>query len=591
MSVVRMLIVSALSVLALGALASPASAGIWTEIPSGASSEITAIEYQSDTRFWFTTASGEIWKRKPDLSGFDRVYGPTGIPFNDIEFQAGGNVGLAVGDGGVVLRSPTAGNFGTWTSVNTPANRIPASNEGDGSGNKCTINTPLGDVHFVRFAGNGRVWVGSGPRQLSTSQTNNAATVGNLGTWKDANRKVPPVALDNCYIAFDGGFGDMFFTANPDVFFIASDTDTVWYSTSNLTSTAAEKPAGAANGFNFDGAIAGDPANPSRLWAVAPAPYGNSTAQYTEDGYGTASWFNVVNESSHPFPDFGTYDVDFSGGTVLTAGNAGQILHSTNGRDFFWNGADGDLSGHDWRAVALASATQGAVGGISGRLVVTTAASTTPDIVKPTGTIAGPATANAGQPVAFTLNAADEGGSGLNPASYAWSVTGLPNQGGNPATFTFPSQGSYTVSVTFADNAGNTETASTSISVGAPLPGGGSGPGPTFSFTGPGNSASAVIVGNRVRIRMRGTIKPPAGVSTSAACTGKVRLKIKKKTKTIAKRKAKLKLKRGKCRFGKTIFIRRSKVGNSTRLRLKVRFPGNSVLRAGQTTKTLVVKK
>ena len=100
-----------------------------------------------------------------------------------------------------------------------------------------------------------------------------------------------------------------------------------------------------------------------------------------------------------------------------------------------------------------------------------------------------------------------------------------------------------------------------------------------------------MIIGDRVRVRMRGTIKPPAGVSTSAACKGKVRLTIKKKTKTLAKRRAKLKLKSGKCRFGKTIFLERSKVGNATRLRLKVRFPGNSVLKAGQTTKTLVVKK
>src|SRR5215218_1158102 len=141
-SVVRTLIVTAL---ALGALATPASAGIWTEIPSGTASEITAIEYQSDTRFWFTTANGEIWKRKPDLSGFEKVYGPSAIPFNDIEFQSGGDVGFAVGDGGVVLRSQTAGSLGSWVDVNPPATRIPASNEGDGSGNKCTINTPLGD--------------------------------------------------------------------------------------------------------------------------------------------------------------------------------------------------------------------------------------------------------------------------------------------------------------------------------------------------------------------------------------------------------------------------------------------------------------
>lgn len=126
-----------------------------------------------------------------------------------------------------------------------------------------------------------------------------------------------------------------------------------------------------------------------------------------------------------------------------------------------------------------------------------------------------------------------------------------------------------------------------------PPPGGGTGPTavPTFSFSGPGNSATAIIIGDRVRIRARGTIKPPAGVSVAAACKGKVRLVVKKKRKTLARRRAALKLKRGKCRFGRTIFIARSRVGNSTRLRLKVRFRGNAVLRAGQTTKTLVIQK
>jgi hypothetical protein len=583
-----MLIIAALSILGMGALAAPAAAGIWTEIPSGTTSEITAIEYQSDTRFWFATSNGEIWKRRADLSGFDKVYGPSFIPFNDIEFQTGGDVGFAVGNGGVVLRSATAGS--SWVDVNPAINRIPASNEGDGSGNKCTINTPLADVHFVRFAGNGRVWVGSGPRQLSTSQTNNAATVGNVGTWKDANRKVPPVPLDNCWIPFDDGFGDMFISANPDVFYIAGKAgNVVWYSTSNLTSTPQEKPSGSANGFILSGTMAGDPASPNRVWAVSGAPYGNSTAQYTEDGYVTGHWFDVVNESGHPFPSSGgAFDVDFSGGTVLSAGNAGYILHSINGREFFWNGADGALATHDWRSVGLASATQGAVGGAGGKLVVTTAANATPDIVKPTGTISGPSTAVAGQPVSFTLNAADEGGSGLNPASYAWTSAGLPAQGGQTVSFTFPSSGFFQVKVTFADNAGNTETATKSISV-ASAPTGPTAT-PALSLSGPGNSATALIVGDRVRIRMRGTVKPPAGVSTAAACNGKVRLTIKKKRKTLLRTRAALKLRSGKCRFGKTVFLPRSKAGRGTRLRLKVRFPGNALLAAGQTTKTLVVK-
>ena len=127
-----------------------------------------------------------------------------------------------------------------------------------------------------------------------------------------------------------------------------------------------------------------------------------------------------------------------------------------------------------------------------------------------------------------------------------------------------------------------------------PPPGGGTtGPtvAPTISLSGPGNSASAVIVGDRIRVRARGTIRPPAGVSVAAACTGKVKLIVKKKRKTLAKRLAALRIKRGKCRFGKTIFIARSKVGRATtRLRLKVRYRGNAVLKAGQTTKTLVIR-
>jgi hypothetical protein len=56
-----MLLMSALGVLGFGAMAGPASAGIWSEIPTGTTEEISAIEYQSDTRFWFTTKSGSIY--------------------------------------------------------------------------------------------------------------------------------------------------------------------------------------------------------------------------------------------------------------------------------------------------------------------------------------------------------------------------------------------------------------------------------------------------------------------------------------------------------------------------------------------------
>jgi hypothetical protein len=372
--VVRTFLATAISAVGLGASAGSATAGIWTEVPSGTTSTITAIEYQSDTRLWFTTASGEIWKRNTDLSGFHLVRPASSIPLNDIEFQAGGLIGLAVGDGGQVLRSTNGGD--SWT----PVTGIPVSNIGDGSNNQCTSTVPLGDVHFVRFAGNDRVWIGADDRQLARSAPPSAANVGATGSWVDANRKVPPVAGDNCWITQSDGFADMFVTANPDVFYIATGAfgGTMLFSTNNLASSPQVKPAGAANAFGVGGRIAGDPANPNRLWAVSDAPYGNSTAQYTEDGYQTTHWFNVVNDDVHPFPSNGVSDVDFAGGTVLAAGNAGYVLTSVNGRDFHWNGADGTLGSQDWRSVALGSATHGAIGGLGGRLMLTTQANATP---------------------------------------------------------------------------------------------------------------------------------------------------------------------------------------------------------------------
>ncbi len=373
--VVRSLVLTTLCAVGLGALAGSASAGIWTEAPSGTSSTITAIEYQSDTRFWFTTAAGAIYKRNADLSGFHVVRAASAIALNDIEFQAGGAIGLAVGDGGQVLRSVNGGD--SWTAV--PAAGIPVSNIGDGSANQCTFNVPLGDVNFVHFAGGGRAWVGGAERRLATSQPGVASNVGAAGTWVDANRKSPPVAGDNCKVEQTGGFTDMFVTANPDVFYLASaGFSGIAFSTDNLAGETQTKPEGAANGFEIGGRIAGDPENPNRLWAVSGAPYGNSTAQYTEDAYQTTEWFRVLNDDAHPFPSTGPTDVDFAGGTVLSAGNGGHVLTSVNGRDFNWNGGDGALTTQDWRSVALASAAQGAVGGTGGKLMLTTQANSTP---------------------------------------------------------------------------------------------------------------------------------------------------------------------------------------------------------------------
>jgi hypothetical protein len=129
-----------------------------------------------------------------------------------------------------------------------------------------------------------------------------------------------------------------------------------------------------------------------------------------------------------------------------------------------------------------------------------------------------------------------------------------------------------------------------------PPPPGGAGSGgptirPTFSFSGPGSVLTARIIGNRIRVRMKGAIGLPAGANPATACTGKVRLKLKKRKRTMLNRTVRVKLRRGKCRFAKTVFLRRSKVGKTRRLRLKVRFMGNTVLKAGSRNFTLTIRK
>ena len=53
-----MLLIGALSAIAIGAMAGQASAGIWTPIASGTVEDITALDYQGGDRFWLATANG-----------------------------------------------------------------------------------------------------------------------------------------------------------------------------------------------------------------------------------------------------------------------------------------------------------------------------------------------------------------------------------------------------------------------------------------------------------------------------------------------------------------------------------------------------
>jgi photosystem II stability/assembly factor-like uncharacterized protein len=359
------------AVTALAAVAPPASAGIWTEIPSGTTQNITAIEYQSATRVWFTTAGGAIFTRQGDGS-FKQTRPPGGVPLNDVEFQAGGQIGLAAGDGGLLLRSIDGG--ASWSKVGLP------------DASDCKSKKPIGDINAVRFAGNQRAWLFGSGQAILRSQPGDPMLVGN--EWGDANRD--PQTLKCRITAYnDSGFADAFFVpSNPYVgYFVEGDYSKVFFTSNNLQSAGQEKAGAAGNAGTPGRVLAGDPENPNRMWSVNAQPYGRSTTAYTFDGWQTSAMFAIGNPGAREFPQTGPADVDYAGGTVLAAGDAGLILHSTDGASFFHDPAEGELATQRWNAVGLASGGDGAVGGDGGRLALTTAANVLPAAPEPQPTV------------------------------------------------------------------------------------------------------------------------------------------------------------------------------------------------------------
>ncbi len=85
-----------------------------------------------------------------------------------------------------------------------------------------------------------------------------------------------------------------------------------------------------------------------------------------------------------------------------------------------------------------------------------------------------------------------------------------------------------------------------------------------------------------MKIVVKGKIKVPSGVNAKTACTGTVNMTIKKGKTLLTARNAKLSK---KCAFTKTISLSKSKVGSAKRLKITVRFQGNSILKP--TTKNL----
>jgi hypothetical protein len=208
--------------------------------------------------------------------------------------------------------------------------------------------------------------------------------------------------------------------------------------------------------------------NPNDIWEAGGGG-GAAGIEASTDGGATFA------EPTYSTPEENVLtDIANVGTTVVAVGQSGDIWTSPDGKSFYRQAADAPDSGANWNTVSMVPGTTDAfVAGDNGALVFTTQANKLPDKTSPTGHITGPAKLSPGQDGTYVVSASDNaGGTGIDAASFRWSIPGEPAQSGTTATFAFSKPGSYLVSVSFTDLAGNPATATVTVKVAAAAPSG-----------------------------------------------------------------------------------------------------------------------
>jgi Bacterial Ig domain len=424
-----------------------ASAGIWTPVNSGTTETITALDYRADKTV-FGTANGKIFT----LAGGQRASFP-GLTVIDLKLNPAGTTAVAALTGGKVSRSIDGGT--TWGPATqlTTYNSTLDCNDADGP---FPLTNLTQDPTAVAWASDTTAYLADNLRGSIQK------TVNGGGAWNEVSRQSSGL----CKVDSSGPITDIAPVVGSDsAYFIKQSFGGTVFTSDALASSPSTRGE-SVNCFDQKPSLAVDTATSNHVVAGDRCT-GGLSLEYSEDG-GTN--YTSPRISPEGTTVNGEYDVSFAGGTAIWVGNGGDIFNSVDGRNAYLQRADGVNAARDWRTVSAQSATSAAIGGVGGALVVSTSANTIPDLIPPAGTISGPITATAGQPATYTANVTDAGGSGIDPASFQWSATGIPGATGNPAAITFPSAGFYTLTVAFKDLAGNAASATISVTVAAGKP-------------------------------------------------------------------------------------------------------------------------
>ena len=155
-------------------------------------------------------------------------------------------------------------------------------------------------------------------------------------------------------------------TGSDSVYFIKQGFGGMYFTSDALASPPSTRGE-SVNCFDERPSLAVDTASSNRLVAGDRCT-GSLSVQYSEDGGSNFKRTRLVPDTT---PVNGIDDVAFAGGTALWVGNGGDIFNSTDGRNAYVQRADGVDAARGWRAVSAYSATNAAVAGVGGALVVT----------------------------------------------------------------------------------------------------------------------------------------------------------------------------------------------------------------------------
>jgi hypothetical protein len=347
------------------------AATIWTPINSGTSDTISAIDYQSPTRFWYATTNGRI--AYFNGSAFVAGSGVTpGENITDLAFQptsvagnpgSAGLYGYAVTSNGHVWQSANGGV--SWTMLAAPLTRSDCSTT--------SSVAPETELNAVSWASSTVAYLLGDNNTLLQSPAANSPTA----AFAEINKVGNGTCQAQSNASTDNLTDATFLPGNPsDGLIVTQDFGTL-YGTSNAFASGTQVTNQTVNNYKGDPRLAQDAGNPNRVWVADHQPGGggcNLCLVLSTDGGTNTTGATFPGDEN---PVLGLYDISSRGGTEVAAGSGGEIFNSVNGTDFFLNRADGPLRTANWRAEDAYDATHAAVGGEGGALVVTAEANQT----------------------------------------------------------------------------------------------------------------------------------------------------------------------------------------------------------------------